>query len=174
MLAATETKTNTVADGVRPVIPPPPPPSRLSFDMQESTHKMRKSASYVLLGIIGCSSPFMRLAEQFAALRAWCTQCLAWSVKTRRAPSRHCSDARVYCLKTTVVHGMSTSPGNLAFPSVGIAPACFFFRVRARVRDSPCIFCTSLRYLFFCPTIIEVTSLPCLIGPVLCRRSGKG
>ena len=28
-----------------------------------------------------------------------------WSVKTRRAPSRHCTDARAYGYATTVVHG---------------------------------------------------------------------
>ena len=32
----------------------------------------------------------------------------AWSVKTRRAPSRHCRDARVYGCTTTTMHDMST------------------------------------------------------------------
>ena len=31
-----------------------------------------------------------------------------WSVKARRAPSRHCRDARVYGHTTTVMHDMST------------------------------------------------------------------
>ena len=34
---------------------------------------------------------------------------LAWSVKTRRAPSRHRRDARVYGLKNTALHETSTS-----------------------------------------------------------------
>ena len=33
-----------------------------------------------------------------------------WSVKTRRAPFRHCGDGRVYSRTTTVMHGMSTFP----------------------------------------------------------------
>ena len=32
----------------------------------------------------------------------------AWSAKTRRAPSRHCRDARVCGHTTTAMHGMST------------------------------------------------------------------
>ena len=34
----------------------------------------------------------------------------AWSVKTRRAPSRHCRDARVYGHTTTACINMSTTP----------------------------------------------------------------
>ena len=42
----------------------------------------------------------------------------AWSVKTRRAPSRHCGDARVYGLKTTATHEMSTpSPSPSPSPT---------------------------------------------------------
>ena len=33
-----------------------------------------------------------------------------WSVKTRRAPSRRCRDARVYGHTTTAMHNMSASP----------------------------------------------------------------
>ena len=42
--------------------------------------------------------------------RAWCEQAMsAWSVKTRRAPSRHCWDERVYGgHTTTAMHGMGT------------------------------------------------------------------
>ena len=29
-----------------------------------------------LQAVLGCSPPFMRLAEHLAALRAWCKQCL--------------------------------------------------------------------------------------------------
>ena len=36
----------------------------------------------------------------------------AWSVKTRRAPSRHCRDARIYGHTTTALHDMSTPPSN--------------------------------------------------------------
>ena len=34
----------------------------------------------------------------------------AWSVKTRRAPSRHCRGARVYGYTTLAMHYMSTPP----------------------------------------------------------------
>ena len=34
----------------------------------------------------------------------------AWSVQIRRAPSRHCGDARVYDHTTTAMNGMSTPP----------------------------------------------------------------
>ena len=34
----------------------------------------------------------------------------AWSVKTRRAPSRHCRDGRVYGHTTAAMHDMCTSP----------------------------------------------------------------
>ena len=56
---------------------------------------------------IECSSPFMRLAQHLTALRAWCNVFLVG--ENRRAPSRHCRDARVYGRKTTAVHDTSTS-----------------------------------------------------------------
>ena len=34
----------------------------------------------------------------------------AWSVKTQRAPSRHCRDARVYGDTTTAMHGNECTP----------------------------------------------------------------
>ena len=37
----------------------------------------------------------------------------AWSVKTRRAPSRHCRYARVYGHTTTATHDMSNPPSPL-------------------------------------------------------------
>ena len=43
----------------------------------------------------------------------------AWSVKTRRAPSRHCRDARVYGHTTTAMHGMRTPP-----PRPTLMPHC--------------------------------------------------
>ena len=46
---------------------------------------------------VACSSPFTRLAGHLTAPRAWLAQAMpAWSVKTRRAPSRHCREAKVY------------------------------------------------------------------------------
>ena len=72
-------------------------------------HNICKSASQAILSLstlVGCSSPFMRLVEHLTALRGWCYNIAmsAWSVKTRRAPSRHCRDARVYDHTTTAMH----------------------------------------------------------------------
>ena len=64
-----------------------------------------------------CSSPFMRLAEHLNALRAWCKQSMsAWSVKTRRALSRYCRDARVYGHTTTVMYDKMSIPLSLNGP----------------------------------------------------------
>ena len=48
----------------------------------------------------------MQLAQKSRLVEAMS----AWSVKTRRAPSRYCMDARVYCNTTKSMHGMSTPP----------------------------------------------------------------
>ena len=74
--------------------------------------------------LVGCSSPFMRLAEHITALRAWCKQCMPGRlVKTRRAPSRRCRDARcygrIYIYKTTAVHDVSKVSHNV------IRSSCF-------------------------------------------------
>ena len=42
----------------------------------------------------------------------------AWSVKTRHATSRPCTDARVYGHTTTAMHNMSTPPPALTSPLV--------------------------------------------------------
>ena len=52
----------------------------------------------------GCNSPLLRLADHLTAFRAWCKQCLPGLVKTRRAPSRHSKDARVYGHSTDYGH----------------------------------------------------------------------
>ena len=60
--------------------------------------------------LVGCSSPFTRPDKHLTALRAWSTRCLRGRLKTRHAPSRHSRDAKVYALKTTAMHEMSTPP----------------------------------------------------------------
>ena len=68
--------------------------------------------------LAGCSSPFTRLAgHPHVSLCAWCEQSMsAWSVKTRRAPSRHCRDARVYGYTTTAMHDISAPPATHSPP----------------------------------------------------------
>ena len=53
----------------------------------------------------------------------------AWSAKTRRAPSRHSRDARVYGHTTTVVHDMSTPA-----PHTGEAHKTITYRHRLKSR----------------------------------------
>ena len=47
---------------------PPPPPSIDSFD---AVIRMQESSPQNIF-LVGCSSPFMRLAEYLTAFRAWC------------------------------------------------------------------------------------------------------
>ena len=60
----------------------------------------------------------MRLAEPLTALRAWCKQVSAWSVKTRHTPSPPCGDARDYGDKTTATHEMCALPYAMSAWSV--------------------------------------------------------
>ena len=66
--------------------------------------------------LVGCSSPFMRPHGASRLVLA----VSAWSVKTRRAPSRHCRDARrVHGHTTTAMHDSeftSDSPFPYHFP----------------------------------------------------------
>ena len=56
--------------------------------------------------IVGCSSPFMRLAEHFTSRLVQARS--AWSVKIRRAP--YCRDAMVYGHTTTTMHDNASPP----------------------------------------------------------------
>ena len=81
-------------------IHPPPPPHNL-FDAVIHLQECPPHKRF----IVGCSSPFIRLAQHLSTLRAWCEQAMsAGSVKTRRAPSRHCRDAKVYGHTTATMH----------------------------------------------------------------------
>ena len=57
----------------------------------------------------------------------------AWLVKTRHAPSRHSTDARVYGHTTTTMHKLSTPPPR-------------------PLLDLPSFFVFSIRVMFVCPT----------------------
>ena len=83
--------------------------------MQESPPYKRSC-----LKIVGCSSPFRRPAEHLTALRGWCYIAMSpWSVKSRRALSRRCRDARVYGHTTTAMHDNEYIPPTLR-PRVGM------------------------------------------------------
>ena len=55
--------------------------------------------------LVGFTSPFMRHAEYPHGPWRLVLAMSAWSVKTRRAPSRQCRDARVYGHATTAMQG---------------------------------------------------------------------
>ena len=67
--------------------------------------------------LVGCSSgqsPSMPLhairRKSHGSLRAWCKQYLVWSVKPRRAPSRHCRNGRAYGHTITAMHDTPPPP----------------------------------------------------------------
>ena len=86
------------------------PPSITLFDpvihLQEGTRHKR-----FLVGDAAhpsCDSP-----NTSRRVALWCKQCLAWSVKARRAPSRHCREATEgsgHIHTTTAMHDMNTPP----------------------------------------------------------------
>ena len=80
----------------------------LSSDMQESTHKVKKPASQVVLSRVQTTVRATRRTPYGASCLVHAMS--AWSVETRRAPPRHCMDARVNGLKTTATQGKSTPP----------------------------------------------------------------
>ena len=59
--------------------------------------------------LVGRRSPFMRLAETPHGASCLVQAMSAWSVETRRAPSRHCRGARVY-VHTATACLLYTSP----------------------------------------------------------------
>ena len=78
--------------------------SKLPSNMQEKTHKARKSASKVVLSRMQLTLHATRRTPHGDSRLVHAV--FTWSVKTRRAPSRRCRDARVY----TAMHETSTPP----------------------------------------------------------------
>ena len=68
--------------------------------------------------LVGCSSPLMRLAQTPHGASHVVQAVSAWSVKTRRVPSRHCRDATVYGRVTTTMHHMITPPPPYSLSSL--------------------------------------------------------
>ena len=107
------------------ITPPSPLPPQNQLEpcddvvhRQESTHKVPKSARHKQR-LVGCSSPdhATRRTPRGASrlVQAW----LAWSVKTRRTPSRHGRDAGVcgptdygQTHDTTITHGLPPEIGD--------------------------------------------------------------
>ena len=72
----------------------PPKSFEAVIYLQKSAHKVRKSASQAVLSRMKLTFHATRRTPTHGASRL--VQAMpAWSVKTRRAPTRHCGDARV-------------------------------------------------------------------------------
>ena len=76
--------------------------------MQESTHKVPKSASQAVLSRMQAQSSSTRLTTHGAWRLVHAMS--AWSVKTGRVPSRNCRESMVYGRTTTAMHENSTPP----------------------------------------------------------------
>ena len=75
---------------------------------QESRHKVPKSVIRTVLGRMQFTLNATRRAPHGASRVVQAMS--AWLMKTRRAPSRHSTDARVYGHRTTAMHKMRTPP----------------------------------------------------------------
>ena len=63
----------------------------------------------------------------------------AWLVKTRRAPSRHSRDARVYGHTTTAMHVLNTTPAPVSGTSVGRSTRLIWSMSFSSGLSPPCI-----------------------------------
>ena len=88
--------------------------------MQESTHKVPKSASQAVLSRMQLTLVRLPDTSRRFALGA-SNACLVSG--TRRAPSRHYTDARVYGLKPTAMNDMGIHPSAQSPPSSRARPA---------------------------------------------------
>ena len=76
--------------------------------IQESRHKVPKS---VLRGVLGRTRSTIHATRRTPHGASRLVQAMsAWLVKTRRTPSRHGRDARVYGHMTTAMHKLTTRP----------------------------------------------------------------
>ena len=87
----------------------------------------------------------------------------AWSVTTRRAPSRHCRDSRAYGHKTTPMHDMNTP-----LPPT-VAPVGMFTPSRGKSVANQHFFCCDRPLLYSTPR--SATDVP-FRGPEAGRAGG--
>ena len=84
------------------------------FHKQESRHKVPKS---VLRAVLGRMQFTLHATRRTAHGASRLVQAMsAWLMKTRRAPSRHSRDARIYGHTTTAMHKLSLHPAPLVLP----------------------------------------------------------
>ena len=77
---------------------------------RESRHKVPKPVLRAVLGRMQFTLHATRRTPHGASSRLVQANACPWSMKTRRAPSRHSRDARVYSHTTTAMHKLSTPP----------------------------------------------------------------
>ena len=75
---------------------------------RQHSHKVPKAVSRAVLGRMQFTLNATRRTPHGASRLV--QERSAWLVKTRRAPSRHSRDARVYGHTTTAMHQLSTPP----------------------------------------------------------------
>ena len=155
----------------------------------------RKSASRAVLGRVQLTLHATRGAPHVASHLV--LPMFAWSVKTRRAPSRHCRDARVYGHTTTAMHDNENPPPSsrrVRFSFVCFCPlwcardgacmvrvrfASFCFSllwcvfVRVLIYLLRCLFCVCVRCVFAraCSRVLACACVCCACVPV--GRSGS-
>ena len=101
-----------------------PPPGRVSFDAVIYTRYARKSASQIVVLSRMQSALHATRRTPHGASRLVLAMS-SWSVKTRRAPSGHCKDAKTYGHTPTATHDneYTPSPASMAHTSM-IAEVC--------------------------------------------------
>ena len=124
--------------------------------------------------LAGCSSPSTRLARTpHGASRTVQAMSDAWSVKTLRAPSRHCRDARVYVIRLRPCVIMNTSCMISSTPH-HTHPRAFGECDRSGSTSSPA---TWMFYVFFqpkcTPGIYEVYSFVCSCDSARFSRTAR-
>ena len=86
----------------------PVPERKIKFIARCPRHA-RKATSKAVLTRMRLTYPSCHSPNKTSRFASRLVQAMpAWSVKTRRAPSRNCRDARVYDHTTTAMHGVST------------------------------------------------------------------
>ena len=93
-------------------LPPPPRPRMAVTRKQESGRKVPKS---VLRAVLGRMQFTLHASRRTPHGASRLVQAMSpWLVQTRRAPSRHSRDARVYGHTTTAMHHLGTPPHTMA------------------------------------------------------------
>ena len=92
----------------------------LNLDLHPTPTRTRPTPTpnlHLHLHVVGCSSPFHATRPTTHGASRLVQAMFAWSVKTRRIPSRHCRHARVYGHTTTAMHDNEYPPFITSTPA---------------------------------------------------------